>query len=57
MFMGNKPIKKNTYTGKEAAMYLVGLGGQIMISNIIATGLYYYFLNVICLNANDGYNR
>ena len=43
--------KKNTYTGREAAMYLIGLGGQNMIYNIIATGLYYYFQNVICLNA------
>ncbi len=46
-----KALKKNTYTGREAAMYLVGLGGQNMIYNIIATGLYYYFQNVICLNA------
>jgi len=49
--MGSKIAKKNTYTKKEAAMYLVGLGGQNMIYNIIATGLYYYFQNVICLNA------
>ena len=49
--MGSKNLKKNTYTGREAAMYLVGLGGQNMIYNIIATGLYYYFQNVICLNA------
>lgn len=48
--MGSK-MKKNTYTGREAAMYLVGLGGQNMIYNIIATGLYFYFQNVICLNA------
>ncbi len=48
--MGSK-IKRNTYSKKEAAMYLVGLGGQNMIYNIIATGLYFYFQNVICLNA------
>ena len=41
----------NSYTGKEAAMYLTGLCGQNMIYNIIATGLYFYFQNVICLNA------
>ena len=41
----------NTYTGKEATMYLTGLFGQNMIYNIIATGLYFYFQNVICLNA------
>ncbi len=41
----------NTYTGKEAAMYLTGMFGQNMIYNIVATGLYYYFQNVICLNA------
>ena len=46
-----KEKKKNTYSGREAAMYLVGLGGQNMIYNIIATGLYFYFQNVICLNA------
>ena len=43
--------KINTYSKREAAMYLIGLGGQNMIYNIIATGLYYYFQNVICLNA------
>ncbi len=49
--MGSKIKKRNTYSGREAAMYLVGLGGQNMIYNIIATGLYFYFQNVICLNA------
>lgn len=43
--------ERKTYTRKEAAMYLIGLGGQNMIYNIIATGLYFYFQNVICLNA------
>lgn len=43
--------QKNTYTAKEAGMYLTGLFGQNMIYNIVATGLFYYFQNVICLNA------
>lgn len=40
-----------TYTKKERNMYLTGLFGQNMIYNIVATGLYYYFQNVICLPA------
>lgn len=40
-----------TYSGKERNMYLTGLFGQNMIYNIVATGLYYYFQNVICLPA------
>lgn len=40
-----------TYTAKERNMYLTGLFGQNMIYNIVATGLYYYFQNVICLPA------
>ena len=40
-----------TYTKKEAALYLTGMFGQNMIYNIIATGLYFYFQNVICLPA------
>ncbi len=40
-----------TYTKRECAMYLTGLFGQNMIYNIVATGLYYYFQNVICLPA------
>lgn len=40
-----------TYTKKERNMYLAGLFGQNMIYNIVATGLYYYFQNVICLPA------
>ncbi len=47
--MKNKSV--NTYSGGEAAMYLTGLCGQNMIYNVIATGLYFYFQNVICLNA------
>lgn len=40
-----------TYTGKERNMYLTGMFGQNMIYNIVATGLYYYFQNIICLPA------
>lgn len=40
-----------TYTKKEAGMYLTGMFGQNMIYNIVATGLYFYFQNVICLPA------
>ena len=46
--MGNK-VK--TYSNKELAGYLVGMFGQNVIYNIIATGLYFYFQNVICLPA------
>ena len=40
-----------TYTPKERNLYLTGMFGQNMIYNIVATGLYYYFQNVICLPA------
>lgn len=40
-----------TYTAKERNMYLVGMFGQNLIYNIVTTGLYYYFQNVICLPA------
>lgn len=40
-----------TYTKKEARMYLVGMTGQNMIYNVVNTGLYFYFQNVICLPA------
>ncbi len=40
-----------TYTPKERNMYLVGMFGQNMIYNIVATGVYYYFQNIICLPA------
>lgn len=43
--------KAKTYTKKEAAGYLVGMLGQNLIYNIVATGLYFYFQNVICLPA------
>ena len=46
--MGNS---KNTYTKKELGGYLVGMFGQNLIYNIVATGLYFYFQNVICLPA------
>lgn len=42
---------KKTYTTKEMFGYLVGLFGQNVIYNVIATGLYFYFQNVICLPA------
>lgn len=41
--------EKRTYTGKELGGYLVGMFGQNLIYNIVATGLYFYFQNVICL--------
>lgn len=40
-----------TYTKKELVGYLVGMFGQNLIYNIVATGLYFYFQNVICLPA------
>ena len=40
-----------TYTKKEATGFLVGMFGQNLIYNIVATGLYFYFQNVICLPA------
>ena len=43
--------KVRTYTGKELGGYLVGMFGQNLIYNIVATGLYFYFQNVICLPA------
>lgn len=42
---------KRTYTKKELGGYLVGMFGQNIIYNIVATGLYFYFQNVICLPA------
>ncbi len=44
-------VSAKTYTKKEAAMYLTGMCGQNMIYNVIATGLYFYLQNVICLPA------
>lgn len=40
-----------TYTKKERNLFLTGMFGQNMIYNVVATGLYYYFQNVICLPA------
>lgn len=44
-------MNSNTYSRKEAAGYLVGMFGQNMIYQIVSTGLYFYFQNVICLPA------
>ncbi len=43
--------KVRTYSGRELRGYLVGMFGQNLIYNIVATGLYFYFQNVICLPA------
>lgn len=40
-----------TYTAKERNMYLLGMLGQNMIYNIVSTGLYFYFQNVIFIPA------
>ena len=41
----------NTYTKKERNMYLIGLMGQNIIYNIIATGMVFYFQSVIFIPA------
>ena len=41
----------NTYTKKERNMYLIGLMGQNVIYNIIATGMVFYFQSVIFIPA------
>ena len=41
----------NTYTSKERNMYLLGLMGQNVIYNIIATGMTFYFQSVIFIPA------
>ena len=41
----------NTYTNKERNMYLLGLLGQNVIYNIIATGMTFYFQSVIFIPA------
>lgn len=41
----------NTYTKKERNMYLIGLMGQNVIYNIIATGMTFYFQSVIFIPA------
>lgn len=40
-----------TYTSKERNMYLVGLAGQNIIYNVIATGMAYFFDSVIFIPA------
>ncbi|MCR4925353.1 MAG: MFS transporter [Clostridiales bacterium] len=47
--MADRTLK--TYGKKELFAYLVGMFGQNIIYNVIATGLYFYFQNVICLPA------
>ena len=42
----------NTYTTKERNMYLLGLLGQNVIYNIIATGMTFYFQSVIFIPAS-----
>lgn len=51
LFKGIVMDSKLTYTKKEAGMYLTGLFGQNLIYNVVSTGLYFYFQNVICLPA------
>ena len=41
----------NTYTKKERNMYLIGLMGQNVIYNVIATGMTFYFQSVIFIPA------
>ncbi len=41
----------NTYTKKERNLYLIGLMGQNVIYNIIATGMTFYFQSVIFIPA------
>ena len=41
----------NTYTKKERNMYLIGLMGQNVIYNVIATGMVFYFQSVIFIPA------
>ncbi len=41
----------NTYTKKERNMYLLGLMGQNVIYNVIATGMTFYFQSVIFIPA------
>ena len=39
---------ENTYTKKEAGMFLTGMFGQNMIYNIVATGLYIFKMLFAC---------
>ena len=47
----DRGIFMNTYTKKERNMYLLGLLGQNMIYNIIASGMAFYFQSVIFIPA------
>ena len=47
----NKAINPTTYSKGELSGYLVGLAGQNIIYNIIATGLTFYFQSVIFIPA------
>ena len=47
----DRGIIMNTYTKKERNMYLLGLLGQNMIYNIIASGMAFYFQSVIFIPA------
>ena len=40
-----------TYTRGEMGGYMIGMFGQNLIYQIVNTGLYFYFQNVICLPA------
>ena len=51
MFGKGDEVMENTYTKKERNLYLLGLLGQNMIYNIIATGMTYYFQSVIFIPA------
>ena len=44
-------VSTNTYTRKEMGGYMIGMFGQNLIYQIVTTGLYFYFQNVICLPA------
>lgn len=44
-------IKSNTYSGKELTGFLIGLAGQNIIYNIIASGLQFYMQSIIYLPA------
>ena len=49
--MQEKEDEMNTYTKKERNLYLIGLMGQNIIYNIIATGMVFYFQSVIFIPA------
>lgn len=51
MAIKNSAVNGRTYTRKELGGYLVGMFGQNLIYQLVTTGLYFYFQNVICLPA------